>query len=190
MERNKDLIDLINLCKQNDSIAQQKLFNNYKNNLFALCMRYSKSSSEAEDMLLEGWMRIFKSIDSFEINNGFNSFVFEGWIRKIMINNAINIYRTNKKHNLNEKYVDQSCIDDKEIYETDYMFSEEELITCVQKLPKALKVIFNLSAIDGYSNKEISQELNMTTDSVKSNLYKARKALRENLEQIANNDLR
>lgn len=190
MERNKDLIDLINLCKQNNSIAQQKLFNCYKNNLFALCMRYSKSSSEAEDMLLEGWMRIFKSIDSFEINNGFNSFVFEGWIKKIMINNAINIYRANKKHNFSEEISEISGVSIDQIHETDYLFSEEELIACVQMLPKSLRVIFNLSAIDEYSNKEISQELNMTTDSVKSNLYKARKTLREHLDRIANKDLR
>ena len=190
MERNEELIDLINLCKQNDSIAQQKVFNSYKNKLFALCLRYSKSSSEAEDMLMEGWMRIFKSIEGFEINKEFNSFVFEAWIKKIMINNAINIYRANKKHNLNEEFSEFTIIDLDQVHQKDYLFTEEELIDCVQKLPKSLRVIFNLSAIDEYSNKEISQELNMTTDTVKSNLYKARRALRENLDKIANKDLR
>ncbi|MCK9162904.1 MAG: sigma-70 family RNA polymerase sigma factor [Bacteroidales bacterium] len=190
MERNEDLIDLINLCKQNDSIAQQRIFKCYKNKLFALCLRYSKSSSEAEDMLMEGWMRIFKFIDNFEINEDFNSFVFEAWIKKVMINNSINMYRTSKKYNMNEVSIEISNINTQQIFETDYMFSEEELISCVQELPKALRIIFNMSAIDEYSNKEISQELNMTPNSVKSNLYKARKALKENLDKIANKELR
>lgn len=185
MERNDDLIELINLCKQNNSVAQQKLFNCYKNKLFALCLRYSKSSSEAEDMLIEGWVRIFKNIDAFKVSEDFSHFVFEAWIKKVMINNALNIYKANKKHNTLEIYVDEKDDNKEEIFETDYLFSEEQLIECVQKLPKSLRLIFNMSAIDQYSNKEISQELNMTPDSVKSNLYKARRAIKEELEKIS-----
>lgn len=188
MKRNEDLIDLISLCKQNDPIAQEKIFNRYKNRMFALCLRYSKSSAEAEDMLMEGWMRIFKSIDRFVIGKDFNTFIFEAWIRKIMINNAINIYRTNKRHNESEVFNEATILDSLDVFQTDYVFSEEELVDCVHQLPRALRIIFNLSAIDEYSNKEICQELNMTSDSVKSNLYKARRALRENLEKIAKKD--
>lgn len=188
MEKNEDLIELINLCKQNNSIAQQKMFNCYKNKLFALCLRYSKSSSEAEDMLMEGWLRIFKNICNFEITQDFKNYIFETWIKKIMINNAINIYKANKKHNTLEIFSESNDIKKDVIFETDYLFSEEQLIECMQKLPKSLRLIFNMSAIDQFSNKEISQELNMTTDSVKSNLYKARKVLKENLDKIIRNE--
>jgi len=185
MERNDDLIELINLCKQNNSIAQQKIFNCYKNKLFALCLRYSKSSSEAEDMSMEGWVRIFKNINGFELTEDFKSCSFEAWMKKIMINNAINVYKANKKHNKLEIYVEKRVEKNEEMFETDYTFSEEELIECVQKLPKSLRLIFNMSAIDQYNNKELSEELNMTPDSVKSNLYKARKFLKEELKKIA-----
>lgn len=185
MERNDDLIELINLCKQNNSIAQQKIFNCYKNKLFALCLRYSRSSSEAEDMLMEGWVRIFKKINGFEPTEDFRPCSFEVWMKKIMINNAINIYRANKKHNKLEIHVEERIEKNEEMFETDYTFSEEELIECVQKLPKSLRLIFNMSAIDLYNNKELSEELNMTPDSVKSNLYKARKFLKEELKKIA-----
>lgn len=188
MKKNDDLIELINLCKQNDPLAQQKLFNFYKNYLFALCLRYSKSSSEAEDMLMEGWMRIFKHIYMFEIDQDFKSYVFESWIKKIMINNAINTYKANKKYNTNELFIDVEYSNYDKMFESDYLFSEQELISCVQKLPKSLRIIFNMSAIDQYSNKEISQELNMTQDSVKSNLYKAREALKRSLEKIEKKD--
>lgn len=186
MERNDDLIELINLCKQNNSVAQQKIFNRYKNKLFALCLRYSKSSSEAEDMLMEGWVRIFKNINAFQPSEDFCHYIFEAWIKKVMINNALNVYKANKKHNKLEIYVEEKDENKEEIFDTDYVFSEEQLIECVHKLPKALRLIFNMSAIDQYSNKEISQELNMTPDSVKSNLYKARRAIKEELEKIVN----
>lgn len=134
---------------------------------------------------MEGWVRIFKNINGFEPTEDFKPCFFESWMKKIMINNAINVYKANKKHNKLEIYVEERVEKNEEMFETDYTFSEEELIECVQKLPKSLRLIFNMSAIDLYNNKELSEELNMTSDSVKSNLYKARKFLKEELKKIA-----
>ena len=180
----KELLDIINLCRRNDSRAQKELFNSYKNQMFALCLRYSKSSSEAEDMLMQGWLRVFSKIDYFEITDEFKVPHFESWLQRVIINNAINTYRINKKYNSLNDF--EQVVENKDfnLYESDYVFSEEELINCVQTLPKSLRVIFNLCAIDQYSNKDISEILNMSQNSVKSNLYKARQLLKEKLEKI------
>ncbi len=180
----KELLDIINLCRRNDSRAQKELFNSYKNQMFALCLRYSKSSSEAEDMLMQGWLRVFSKIDYFEITDEFKVPHFESWLQRVIINNAINTYRINKKYNSLNDF--EQVVENKDfnLYESDYVFSEEELISCVQTLPKSLRVIFNLCAIDQYSNKDISEILNMSQNSVKSNLYKARQLLKEKLEKI------
>lgn len=152
--------------------------------MFALCLRYSKSSSEAEDMLMQGWLRAFSKIDYFEITNEFKISHFESWLQKVIINNAINTYRINKKYNTLNDFEEVVENKDFNFYESDYVFSEEELISCIQTLPKSLRVIFNLCAIDQYSNKDISEILNMSQNSVKSNLYKARQLLKEKLEKI------
>ncbi|MDY4790412.1 MAG: sigma-70 family RNA polymerase sigma factor [Bacteroidales bacterium] len=180
----KELLDIINLCRRNDSRAQKELFNSYKNQMFALCLRYSKSSSEAEDMLMQGWLRVFSKIDYFEITDEFKVPHFESWLQRVIVNNAINTYRINKKYNSLNDF--EQVVENKDfnLYESDYVFSEEELISCVQTLPKSLRVIFNLCAIDQYSNKDISEILNMSQNSVKSNLYKARQLLKEKLEKI------
>lgn len=180
----KELLDLINLCRRNDSRAQKELFNSYKNQMFALCLRYSKSSSEAEDMLMQGWLRVFSRIDYFEITDEFKVPHFESWLQRVIINNAINTYRINKKYNSLNDFEQVVESKDFNLYESDYVFSEEELMSCVQTLPKSLRVIFNLCAIDQYSNKDISEILNMSQNSVKSNLYKARQLLKEKLEKI------
>lgn len=188
MKKNeKELLDLINLCKQNDSSAQKELFNCYKNQMFALCLRYSKSSSEAEDMLMQGWLRVFSKIDYFEITDEFKNSHFESWLQRVIINNAINTYRINKRYNSLNDFEEVVEKKDFNLYESDYVFSEEELINCIQTLPKSLRIIFNLCAIDQYSNKDISEILNMSQDSVKSNLYKARKLLKEKLKKIEKN---
>jgi RNA polymerase sigma-70 factor (ECF subfamily) len=152
--------------------------------MFALCLRYSKSSSEAEDMLMQGWLRVFSKIDYFEITDEFKVPHFESWLQRVIVNNAINTYRINKKYNSLNDF--EQVVENKDfnLYESDYVFSEEELISCVQTLPKSLRVIFNLCAIDQYSNKDISEILNMSQNSVKSNLYKARQLLKEKLEKI------
>ncbi|MDX9798653.1 MAG: sigma factor-like helix-turn-helix DNA-binding protein, partial [Bacteroidales bacterium] len=90
----------------------------------------------------------------------------------------------NKKYNSLIEFEEVVEKKDFELFESEYTFSEEELLSCVQSLPNALRVVFNLCAIDQYSNKDISEILNMSQNSVKSNLYKARQLLKKKLEQI------
>lgn len=185
MKKNeRELLNLINLCKQNNSKAQKELFNRYKNQMFALCVRYSKSSSEAEDMLMQGWLRVFNNINIFEEQRNFSIGHFESWLQKVMINSAINIYRNNNKYNTINEIEAEVESNDFVVFESDYIFTEEELLGCIQKLPKSLQVIFNLCAIDQYSNKDISEILGINQNSVKSNLYKARQILKEELKKI------
>lgn len=180
MEETEKLYSLIELCKQKDRLAQQKLFDMYKNLMFTICLRYSNSNTEAEDMMMEGWMRVFQYIDSYE-----NTGSFEAWMKRVMINHSINTYKANLKHNRVSRNIIEKASND--IFPTDYLFTEEELIGCVQRLPNAYRLLFNLSAIDEYSNKEIAEILNQTPNSIKSNLYKAKRALREELNRLKEN---
>ena len=117
-------------------------------------------------MLMQGWLRVFSKIDYFEITDEFKVSHFESWLQRVIINNAINTYRINKKYNSLNDF--EQVVENKDfnLYESDYVFSEEELINCVQTLPKSLRVIFNLCAIDQYSNKDITVfwgvEINLT----------------------------
>ncbi len=177
MKNNKELKAIVKGCKNMDKRAQQRLFEKYKNLMFTICKRYSHSDFEAEDMMMEGWIRIFQNIDSYKDTGS-----FEAWMKRVMINNAINMYKANLKHN----HVVRDHIEkgNHEAFETDMEFSEDELIDLIQKLPNSLRLLFNLSAIEGYSNGEISEMLGQTPNSVKSNLYKAKKILRDELNRM------
>ncbi|MDR0971774.1 MAG: sigma-70 family RNA polymerase sigma factor [Bacteroidales bacterium] len=184
MKDDKSLKDLIQLCKDNDLLAQEKIFNLYKDKLFAISMRYASSKEEAEDMLMESWLKIFSNINSFIIDKNYKDYLFFAWIKKITINNAINYYYKNKKYNTTEVVMDDIMEKDVDIFQKDYAFSQEELMFCIEKLPRYIRIIFNLYAIDQYSNKEIAEILNTTTNSVKTSLYKARKFLQKELIKI------
>lgn len=178
-DKNK-LKSIIKLCKKNDRIAQQRLFDMYKNLMYTICLRYASSNTEAEDMMMEGWVRIFQNINTY---NSIGS--FEAWMRRVMINNAINTYKANLKHNNVSRIIIEKNNED--IFSLDYIYTEEELIECIQELPNALRLLFNLSAIEEYSNKEIAELLNQSPNSIKSNLYKAKKSLREKLKELKKN---
>ena len=167
--------EIIDGCLRKKRKAQKALYDQYHPVLLGICRRYSKSKAEAEDILLMGLTRIYKKINTFQGDGS-----FEGWMKRIIINMAIDNYRKNLKHYFHEP------IDDVKSFEIgfDYMpdsFSVKEILSTIQQLPDGYRIVFNLFAIEGYSHKEIADKLEISESTSKTQLLKARKRLREKL---------
>ncbi len=149
--------------------------------MLGVCYRYSKTRAEAEDLLQEGFIKVFQKINSFEGKGS-----FEGWLRRIMVNNSINNYKSNLKHYFHEEINDQLIATEKDNdeFEIQDFIKEETLIKYIQDLPTGYKMVFNMYAIDGLSHKEIADELNISINTSKTQLFKARKHLRIKLKKL------
>jgi RNA polymerase sigma-70 factor (ECF subfamily) len=172
---------LINDCKKNDAKAQEQLYRLFSAKLFAVCLKYSRNYAEAEDNLQDGFLIIFNKINQYTFKGS-----FEGWIKRIMINNVLQQYRNVSFLEL----VSDDIIDDVEIDIEDDAVSLDYLMAIIQELPDRYRLAFNLYVIDGYSHKEISEMLSITTGTSKSNLSRAKMILKEKIERyIAINNL-
>ncbi|NOX87089.1 MAG: sigma-70 family RNA polymerase sigma factor [Chlorobi bacterium] len=167
--------DIIDGCRRGKHRAQKALYDRYHPVLMGICLRFAKSNAEAEDILLMGLTRIYDKISDY---NGSGS--FEGWMKRIMINVAIDNYRKNLKHYFHEDFNDLSA----DATGVDYIpdnFSVGDIIRTIQELPDGYRIVFNLYAIEGYSHKEIAEKLNISESTSKTQLMKARKKLRQKL---------
>lgn len=164
------LKNIIKGCVKGKTEAQGALFRNYSKTLFGVCMRYTKDHSAAEDVLHEGFIKIFTNIASFK-----NKGSFEGWMRRIMVNTALERYRKNFQMYSVDEIIETVSDSNKNIIVSE--LSAQELLMLIKDLPPAYKMVFNLYAIDGYSHKEISEILNISVGTSKSNLSRARKIL-------------
>ena len=150
----------------------------YASKFLGMCMRYAKDKQEAEDILQDGFLKIFGRISQF---SGIGS--FEGWMKRIIINTAITNYRQNLKH-----YYKQSIDDvnetDFEITSVEQEYSLEELLKVVQDLPPGYRMVFNMFAIEGFQHKEIAQMMGVDVTTSKSQYSRARKLLRSKLAEL------
>ncbi|MFZ4261798.1 RNA polymerase sigma factor [Sphingobacterium sp. HJSM2_6] len=159
-------------CQANDRQAQFSLYQLFAPKLYAICIRYAQDEDEAQDILQNGFVRIFHKAHQFE---GTGS--LEGWIKKIMIHTAIEQFRKNKKQfivresDLNYSYEQFSS------YELD-QFEYKDLLAMIKTLPLGYKTVFNLYAIEGYSHKEIAEMLQISEGNSKSQLSRARQWLK------------
>jgi len=170
--------ELLRLCKRKNAKAQKLLYDTYHGSLLGICLRYGKSRAEAEDILQLGMLRIFKNIKSY---SGKGS--FEGWMKRIIVNVAIDNFRKNNKHYYHH--------DIDEINGAPYLVTDipnnlevQDIIKTIQQLPSGYRVVFNMFAIEGYSHKEISDKLGISENTSKTQLLKARKSLRKKLMRL------
>lgn len=166
---------LILKCKNNDRAAQSKLYELYSGKLFGLCLKYSRSYAEAEDVLHDTFLTVFNKINQYKGKGS-----FEGWLKRIAINMALQRYRNKVSlmHLVNEVITIEEDIETANS-EVDINF----LLTSIQQLPDRYRLVFNLFALDGYKHKEIANLLNITVGTSKSNLARARMILKEKLDQ-------
>lgn len=168
------LEQLITDCKKNDAKAQEQLYRLFSAKFFGVCLKYSANYAEAEDNLQDGFIIIFKKIDQFNFKGS-----FEGWAKRIMVNNALQKYRTGVRF---LEIVNEDIQEEETLELDDESISLDFLMSIIQELPDRYRLVFNLYVLDGYSHKEISEMLEITTGTTKSNLARARTILKEKID--------
>jgi len=168
-------VNHIKYCIEGDRQAQSALYAMYSPKMFVVCMRYSKTREEAEEALQEGFLKVFQFLHQFREEGS-----LEGWIRKIMVNCALQ--RLRGKSRLTpvvniETYNEHFVMDD----HAESKISSKELLQMVMSLPPAYKLVFNLYVFDGYKHREIAEMLGISEGTSKSNLSDARALLQKQL---------
>jgi RNA polymerase sigma-70 factor (ECF subfamily) len=156
--------------------AQSEIYKLYADVLFGISLKYSRNYQDAEDTLQDSFLIIFDKIKQYN-----NKGSFEGWLKRIIINTALQKYR--KKNHLQ---LIKEVPDTEEVVEVDFEDTHLDigfLLKLVQELPDKYRLVFNLYVLDSYSHKEISKMLNISEGTSKSNLSRARKKLKEKLEK-------
>jgi len=173
-------------CLKGKRKAQEELYNLYGSRMFGVCLRYTQNRMEAEDVLQEGFVKVFKNIQSFK-NLGENS--LGNWIKRIMVNTAINYLRDQKKHRymLDVETTDNISEDSENDFFTELisLVSHDEILEIVQKLPQGYRMVFNLFAIEGYSHAEVADMLQISVNTSKTQLFKARMNIVAEIRSIA-----
>lgn len=167
------LEELIHNCKKGDRKAQELLYRAYATTLFGICLKYSNSKTQAEDNLHDSFMTIYEKIGQFK-----NKGSFEGWMKRITVNTALQKYRKEEFLNIvSENTEDEVMVDN--VYSN---ISLQSLLGYIQELPNKYRATFNLYVLDGHTHKEISELLGTTIGTSKSNLARARTLLKEKIE--------
>lgn len=167
------LKQLIKKCKKQDIKAQEQVYRLYSHKLFTVCLKYSTSYQQAEDNLQDAFLMIFNKMSQYQHKGS-----FEGWMKRITINVALQKYRKQTVFEI----VREDQLKEPEIEIDEDEVSVDFLLKIIQQLPDRYRQVFNLYALDGFSHKEISQLLNISTGTSKSNLARARAILKEKIE--------
>ena len=170
--------ELIRKCKQGDPKSQSELYRKYAPMLMAICLRYARNEEDARDILHDSFVKIFTNIDKVDEN-----WAYVGWMRTIVVNTAINAYRDKMKTSgsldIDEM---QDAMEDVRIVQSDFL-TRELLLKCINELPEGYRTVFNLYEIDGYSHLEISKMTGSSYSTVRSQLFKAKRALKNKIEK-------
>jgi RNA polymerase sigma-70 factor (ECF subfamily) len=162
---------LIKKASNNNREAQQQLFEQHSPKMLGVCRQYVKDLHHAEDLLLQGFLKVFTNLHNFKYEGS-----FEGWIRRIMVNTCISHLRKKNVIDLS----DEDYVFNDSATESLENTSVEDIQKLIDQLPDGYKMVFNLFAIEGYKHSEIAQKLGVSESTSKSQLFKARKLLQEN----------
>ncbi|NND63760.1 MAG: sigma-70 family RNA polymerase sigma factor [Flavobacteriaceae bacterium] len=173
------LQELIIECKKQNPKAQEALYRKYSGVLFGICLKYSPNKAEAEDNLQDAFLTIFKRIDQYQGKGS-----FEGWIKRIAVNTALQKYRKKKVFDIsNEQQIEDTHVEvENTAVPLDY------LLGIIQELPDRYRLVFNLYVLDGYTHKEIAEMLGISDGTSKSNLARARMILKTKVETFQNKE--
>ena len=160
-------------CLRNDPTAQRELYNQYSPKMLAVCYRYAHNREDAEDMLQEGFIKVFLQLRTFE-NRG----SFEGWIRKIIVHTCINILKKNKKFNESVDLIHASAIQIRED-SVPAVVQVKQIVECIRTLPIGYRTVLNLFAIEGYNHREIAQLLDIEESTSRSQFTRAKSMLED-----------
>ena len=172
IKRSKTEERLLEDCRKGDRKAQRDVYEKYSGLMFSVCRRYISEPEAAEDVLVCGFMKVFSKIDQFKREGS-----FEGWVRRIMVNESLTYIRKNKSLYMQveienaEREPDYSQLSDH--------LEEEDLMKMINRLPAGYRTVFNLYAIEGFSHKEIAEQLDISENTSKSQLSRARAHLQK-----------
>ncbi|MEO6220293.1 MAG: sigma-70 family RNA polymerase sigma factor [Ginsengibacter sp.] len=171
--------DLIQGCINGNRQMQEHLYQKYSSKMYGVCLRYSGNMEDANDLLQEGFIKVFKNLNKFRGEGS-----FEGWIRRIFVNTSIEHFRKKiKLYNVTEVHENTNQDYDLTILDT---LAEKDIIILVNELSPGYKAVFNMHVIEGYSHKEIADVLGITEGTSKSQLARAKGVLKKSLEKIPN----
>lgn len=171
--------NLIGLAAQNNRHAQQQIYSRFSPKMLSVCRQYIKDIHQAEDVMITAFMKVFVNLKNFESKGS-----FEGWIRRIMVNESISFIRAQKKVSfLEDEYYKEEGFNNIESNLT-----VEDIQSLIDRLPEGYKMIFNLYAIEGNKHKEIAEMLGINEGTSKSQLSHARKMLQELVNKMKNYD--
>lgn len=173
---------LIAGCRKGKSSSQKLLFEKYSPKMLGVIMRYVKDKMEAEEIMIAGFMKIYNKIDQFRGDGN-----FEGWIRRIMVNEALLYLRKYKNMSI-EVDLDYANSKTEHDIASDHL-QVEDLMRLIQELPVGYRTVFNMYAIEGYSHKEIGELLQINENTSKSQLSRARKFLQSRIIELEKEEL-
>lgn len=160
-------------CLKNDATAQRELYNRYSPKMLAVCYRFAQNREDAEDMLQEGFIKVFTQIHTFE-NRG----VFEGWVRRIVVHTCINILKKNKKFNESVDIIHATGVQVRE-ESVPSIIQAKQIVECIRMLPIGYRTVLNLYAVEGYSHREIANMLDVEESTSRSQYTRAKAMLED-----------
>ena len=161
-------------CLKNQPVAQQELYSRYSPKMLSVCYRFARNREDAEDMLQEGFIKVFLQMHSFESRGS-----FEGWIRRIIVHTCINILKKNKKFNESVDIIHATGVQIRE-ESVPAIIQAKQVVECIRMLPIGYRTVLNLYAIEGYSHREIANILGIEESTSRSQYTRA-KAMLENI---------
>ncbi|MBX7125419.1 MAG: sigma-70 family RNA polymerase sigma factor [Cyclobacteriaceae bacterium] len=166
-------------CRRRDAQAQRQVFDHYSSRMYGVCCRYVRDKMEAEDVMITSFTKVFERIGQFKGDGS-----FEGWIRRIVVNEALTHLRRSKALAVATDI--EEADREPDYQQLDNALEAADLLAMVQALPAGYRMVFNLYAIDGYSHQEIAEQLGISENTSKSQLSRARALLQRQLEELEN----
>lgn len=167
---------MVRALQKGDSKAQRYFYDKYATRMLAVCVRYLTDQMEAEDVMIEGFMKVFDRIGQFKGEGS-----FEGWVRRLITNEALMRLRT-------RRHIEVDIEEPEAQYQANFDLADssleaDDLLVLIEKLPTGYRTVFNLYAIEGYSHAEIAEQLEITESTSKSQLHRARGLLQQMLKE-------
>jgi RNA polymerase sigma factor (sigma-70 family) len=177
LEQRYTIEELLKRCRSGERKAQELLYKQLASKMLGVCMRYATDKMEAEDMLQNGFIRVFQKLNDYRGDGS-----FEGWVRRIMVHSSIEYYR---KHHKMMQVVDMDEVDEPSVNPlAAAKLDAKDLMGLIQQLAPGYRIVFNLYAIEGYSHKEIGEIVGITEGASKSQLSRARTILKEQIAKL------
>ena len=173
--------ELIHRCLNNDVKAQEEFYRRFAPKMYGVCLRFAKSRMEADDFLQEGFIKVFTNLSSFR-----NEGSLEGWIRRTIVNTAINLIKKNSKY-LNDIEIEKADLVPQAESGPIENMGTTELLELIAELPVGYRMVFNLNVIEGYTHKEIGELLGISENTSKSQLSRARVTLQKKISELQGN---